>query len=55
MLIGGKRVDAVSGKTFKVVNPATGEEFAEAPLGDRRGFIRYLRGKTHLLLIPWGR
>jgi acyl-CoA reductase-like NAD-dependent aldehyde dehydrogenase len=33
MWIGGKQVDAVSGKTYRVVNPATGEEFAEAPLG----------------------
>jgi phenylacetaldehyde dehydrogenase len=35
MLIGGKSVDAKSGKTFKVVNPSTEEVFAEAPLGDK--------------------
>jgi len=35
MLIGGQLVDARSGKTFKVVNPATGEEFEEAPLGGK--------------------
>jgi acyl-CoA reductase-like NAD-dependent aldehyde dehydrogenase len=35
MYIGGKWVDAVSGKTYRVINPATEEEFAEAPLGDK--------------------
>ena len=33
MWIGGKKVDAVSGKTFKVFNPATAEEIAQVPLG----------------------
>lgn len=33
MYIGGKWVDAVSGKTYRAVNPATGEEIAEIPLG----------------------
>lgn len=33
MWIGGKRVDAVSGKTFKAINPATEEEIAQIPLG----------------------
>ncbi len=35
MWIGGKWVDAVSGKTYSIVNPATGEEIAQVPLGDR--------------------
>ncbi|HSW58337.1 MAG TPA: aldehyde dehydrogenase family protein [Dehalococcoidales bacterium] len=35
MWIGGKPVDAVSGKTYKVVNPATEEVFAEVPLGGK--------------------
>jgi acyl-CoA reductase-like NAD-dependent aldehyde dehydrogenase len=33
--IGGKWVEAKSGKTFTIVNPANGEEFACAPLGDK--------------------
>jgi acyl-CoA reductase-like NAD-dependent aldehyde dehydrogenase len=34
--INSKPVDAVSGKTYKVVNPATEEEIANVPLGDNR-------------------
>lgn len=33
MWIGGKWVDAASGKTFPVINPATQEELGQAPLG----------------------
>ncbi len=36
MWIGGAYCDAESGKTFGVTNPATGEEIARVPLGDRR-------------------
>lgn len=32
--IGGRFVPAASGKTFPVINPATGEQVAEAALGD---------------------
>jgi acyl-CoA reductase-like NAD-dependent aldehyde dehydrogenase len=35
MWIGGAYCDAESGKTYGVTNPATGEEIARAPLGDR--------------------
>ncbi len=35
MWIDGKWVDATSGKTYKVVNPATEEEIAELPLGGK--------------------
>lgn len=31
MLLGGERVDAVSGEVFEVLNPATGESIAEVP------------------------
>ena len=34
MLIGGKWVDAISGKTYRAVNPATCEDAAEIPLAD---------------------
>jgi acyl-CoA reductase-like NAD-dependent aldehyde dehydrogenase len=33
MWIGGKYVEAETGKTFSVINPATGEEIARVPLG----------------------
>ncbi|MDD5701422.1 MAG: aldehyde dehydrogenase family protein [Dehalococcoidales bacterium] len=35
MWIGGKWVDAGSGKTFPAYNPATGEEIARVPLADK--------------------
>src|SRR5690606_5054136 len=35
ILIGGKWVDAVSGKTFPVVDPATGAEIARVAEGDK--------------------
>jgi acyl-CoA reductase-like NAD-dependent aldehyde dehydrogenase len=35
MWINGKWMDAESGKTFSVINPANGEEFAKAPLGGK--------------------
>jgi betaine-aldehyde dehydrogenase len=33
MIIGGEQVDAADGQTFEVLNPATGEVIAHAPLG----------------------
>ena len=35
MLIDGKWVDAVSGKTFETINPATGEVIAHVAEGDK--------------------
>ena len=35
MVIGGESVDAADGQTFDVVNPATGQTMATAPLGGR--------------------
>src|SRR6266566_4410733 len=35
MMIGGESADAAEGKTFDVVNPATGKVIATAPLGGR--------------------
>jgi len=35
MIIGGEAVDAAEGQTFDVVNPATGQVIATAPLGGR--------------------
>jgi aldehyde dehydrogenase (NAD+) len=35
MLIGGRWIDAVSGKTFSTINPATGETICEVAEGDK--------------------
>ncbi|HET7167789.1 MAG TPA: aldehyde dehydrogenase family protein, partial [Candidatus Limnocylindrales bacterium] len=35
MMIGGESVDAADGQTFEVVNPATGDVIATAPLGGK--------------------
>ena len=40
MIIGGEQVDAVDGQTFEVVNPATGEVIATAPLGGQEDVNR---------------
>ncbi len=40
MVIGGERVDAADGRTFDVVNPATGEVIATVPLGGREDVDR---------------
>ncbi len=40
MMIGGDSVDAADGRTFDVVNPATGRVIATAPLGGREDIDR---------------
>ena len=40
LLIGGQWVDAASGKTFPVYNPATGEVIAHAAEGDKNDIDR---------------
>jgi betaine-aldehyde dehydrogenase len=40
MIIGGERVDAADGRTFEVVNPATGKVIATAPLGGKEDVDR---------------
>jgi phenylacetaldehyde dehydrogenase len=40
MLIGGQWVEAASGKTFPVYNPATGEEIAQVAEGDKEDIDR---------------
>ena len=40
MVIGGESVDAADGRTFDVVNPATGKVIATAPLGGREDVDR---------------
>ena len=36
MFINGEMVDAMGGKTMQVIDPGTGQAFAEVPLGDER-------------------
>ena len=40
MVIGGEQVDAADGQTFDIVNPATGQVVASAPLGGREDVDR---------------
>jgi betaine-aldehyde dehydrogenase len=40
MVIGGESVDAADGQTFDIVNPATGQTIATAPLGGREDVDR---------------
>ena len=43
LLIDGQWVDATSGKTFPVENPATGEVIAQAAEGDKKDIDRAVR------------
>ena len=47
MIIGGEHVDAADGQTFDVVNPATGEVIATAPLGGREDVDRAVEAARH--------
>lgn len=55
MLIGGKWVDAVSGKTFATVNPATGETICHVAEGDQADIDRAVKAARAALEGPWGR
>ena len=56
LLIGGKWVDAASGKTFAVYNPATEEEIAQAAEGDREDIDRAVRAAREAFDNgPWRR
>ena len=46
LLIEGQWVDAASGKTFPVDNPADGEVIAHVAEGDRQDIDRAVRGGT---------
>ena len=47
LLIGGQWVDAASGKTFPVYNPATGEVIAQAAEGDKQDIDRAVQVGPH--------
>ena len=55
MLIGGRWVDAVSGRTFPTVNPATGETICEVAEGDKADVDLAVKAARKALAGPWGR
>jgi len=54
MIIGGEQVDAADGRTFDVINPATGELLARAPLGGREDVDRAVAAAQKALDDPRG-
>src|SRR5262245_37447313 len=55
MLIDGKWVDAVSGKTFPSLNPATGETLAQVAEGDRADIDRAVEAARRAFEGPWSK
>ena len=53
MIIGGEQVDAADGQTFEVVNPASGEVIATAPLGGPEDVDRAVRAAQTAFEGPW--
>ncbi|NEW26595.1 aldehyde dehydrogenase family protein [Nocardia cyriacigeorgica] len=53
MLIGGEWVQAVSGRTLAVEDPATGEVVAQVPAGDREDVDRAVAAARAALRGPW--
>src|SRR4029079_169587 len=53
MIIGGEQVDAADGQTFDVVNPATGEVMARAPLGGAEDVDRAVKAAQSAFEGPW--
>ncbi|MDH4333843.1 MAG: aldehyde dehydrogenase family protein [Chloroflexota bacterium] len=54
MIIGGEPVDAADGQTFDVINPATGELLARAPLGGKVDVDRAVAAAQKALDDPRG-
>jgi acyl-CoA reductase-like NAD-dependent aldehyde dehydrogenase len=54
MIIGGEPVDAADGQTFEVINPATGELLATAPLGGPEDVNRAVAAAQKALDDPKG-
>ena len=44
--VGGEYVDAADGRTYELVNPATGQTFAEAPISEQADVDRGLQFRT---------
>src|SRR5262245_3262863 len=55
MLIDGKWVEAVSGKTFPSLNPATGEVLAQVAEGDRADIDRAVQAARRAFEGPWSK
>ncbi|HEY8921974.1 MAG TPA: aldehyde dehydrogenase family protein [Candidatus Limnocylindria bacterium] len=53
MIIGGEQVDAADGQTFDVMNPATGEVLARAPLGGAEDVDRAVKAAQAAFEGPW--
>jgi betaine-aldehyde dehydrogenase len=53
MIIGGEQVDAADGQTFDVMNPATGEVIARAPLGGAEDVDRAVKAAQAAFEGPW--
>ncbi len=53
MIIGGEQVDAADGQTFDVLNPATGELLAKAPLGGPEDVNRAVKAAQSAFEGPW--
>ena len=53
MIIGGEQVDAADGQTFDVINPATGELLAKAPLGGPEDVNRAVNAAQSAFDGPW--
>jgi betaine-aldehyde dehydrogenase len=54
MIIGGEQVDAADGRTFDVVDPATGKVIANAPLGGKADVDRAVAAARKALDEPKG-
>ena len=54
MFINGESVDAISGKTFSVINPATGEHLGEVPDGGAEDAERAIEA-AHVAFGDWSR
>ncbi|CAN5561554.1 aldehyde dehydrogenase family protein [soil metagenome] len=56
MLIGGKWVDSVSGKTFSTVNPSTGETICQVAEGDKADVDLAVKAARHAFESgPWSK
>jgi acyl-CoA reductase-like NAD-dependent aldehyde dehydrogenase len=54
MIIGGAHVDAAEGRTFEIINPATGAVVATAPLGGRADVDRAVEAAQRAFDDPRG-
>src|SRR5258708_6329260 len=55
MLIGGKWLEAASGKTFDTINPATGQVLAQVAEGDAEDINRAVAAARAAFEGPWSR